>query len=152
MWEAPCKCMDTSLAKLKYIERVLAKLKATNKSFVGQQKEPCAVTAACDDNTMKCHNVVPAQWSHQQGSNSWFMERLQGELKLERKARVAQVNSKDTSAKKLDLAHECSQAWLYSRPPRQRKPHVERSLDDKDSNNLPAPSCLHPPNAPLHSS
>lgn len=79
------------------------------------------------------------------------MGRLQEELKLERKARVAQVNSKDTSAKKLDLAHECSQAWLYSRPPRHRKPHVERSLDDKDSICLLPAACtplMHPSTQP----
>lgn len=72
-------------------------------------------------------------------------------LKLERDARVAKDNSKDTLAKTLDLAdehshHDSAAGYqdiedLMWRPP-----------EDKDSNNLPAPGCLHSPKTLLHSS
>lgn len=92
--------------------------------------------------------ITLAHRSHPQGGNTGSgVERLT----LESDARVAQDNSKDTSVNTLDLADEHSRhdsaadyqdiEDLMWRPP-----------EDKDSNNLPAPGCLHPLKTLLHSS
>lgn len=122
LWEAPCKYMETS----KVQERLLAKLKATDKSVVGKQKETWVATAA---------HVWQSCWL-KEAINKEITQPMSGKITGRTKVRKRCQRGTSQQQKKLELADassQCDSAADY----RDSEDRLRRCPEDKDSICLP---------------